>query len=81
MLRLLSKPHMTTKSDGDYKRALTLLTEFQAKQKKLADELSRQPPTSHEEAISQLQRLSRQSSRAKKQKLVAKQAISPSIAR
>ena len=61
---------MTTKSDGAYKQALTLLTEFQAKQKKLADELSRQPPVSHEEAISQLEQLSRQSSRAKEPRLI-----------
>ena len=81
MVRLLVKPRMTTKSDGAYKRALTLLTEFQARQKELGDEISRQPPTSHEEAISQLERLSRQSSRAKKQTLAARQAISPSIAR
>ena len=65
MPRLLSKSRMTTKSDGAYKRALTLLTEFQARQKKLADELSKQQPVSHEEAISQLKRLSRQSSRVK----------------
>ena len=61
---------MTTKSDGAYKRVLTLLTEFQAREKKLADELSKQPPVSHEEAISQLQRLSRQSSRVKEQRLI-----------
>ena len=72
---------MTTKSDDAYKRALMLLTEFQAGQKKLADELSRQSPASREEAISQLKRLRRESSRAKKPRLAAKQAILPSIAR
>ena len=81
MHRLLCKPDMTTKSDGAYERALTLLTEFQTRQKKLGDELSGQPPTSHEEAISQLQRLRRESSRAKKRRPAAKPAISPSIAR
>jgi hypothetical protein len=72
---------MTTKSDGEYEQAITRLTEFQTRRKKLAGELSGQPRTSHEEAISQLQRLRRESSRAKRQRRAERRATSPSIAR